>query len=148
MTRTPDTAYTLSELTGPIFFPEGIPGFEACRQFDLEPVPDMPLFSLVCKEDENIEFIVTSPWFWIPEFEIELPDEACEGLGIHSPSQAVVLAIVTVREPLALSTMNLAAPLVLNLARREGVQMILSHPVWTTRVPVKQEGVEGSAGLG
>jgi len=136
-------------LSGNLYFPEGIPGFESCKRFKIEEIESMPFFCMNCEEDEGVGFIVTSPWYWIQSFEADLPDNACKALGISIPEDAEVLAIVTVREPLEASTMNLAAPLVVNLLNRNASQIILSNPDWSTRVPLmSKEGVASSVSLG
>ena len=148
MTLVPEEIAVHTELPGELYFPEGLPGFESCRRYKLEAIEDMPFYSMICEEDETVGFIVTSPWFWIQDFEVDLPDELCECIGITSPEEAEVLAVVTVREPLDASTMNLAAPVAVSLRRRQAAQVILSNPEWPTRVPLRREGVAASVGLG
>ncbi|SCZ77823.1 flagellar assembly protein FliW [Acidaminobacter hydrogenoformans] len=148
MTLVPDELINQTELPGELYFPEGLPGFEDCRHYKLQPVEDMPFYSMICEENEAVGFIVTSPWFWIQGFEVELPDDVCEKIGITSPEEAEVLAIVTVRDPLDASTMNLAAPVAVSLKRRQAAQVVLTSPEWSTRVPLKGEGVAASVGLG
>lgn len=136
-------------LSGDLYFPEGIPGFESCKRFKIEEIASMPFFSMCCEDDDTVGFILTSPWYWIQSFEVDLPDDVCRAIGIATPEDAEVLAIVTVREPLEASTMNLAAPLVVSLTNRTAAQVILSNPEWPTRVPLKlEEGVATVAGLG
>ena len=135
-------------LCGDLYFPKGIPGFESCRHFKIEEIESMPFFSMSC-EDDRVGFIVTSPWYWIQSYEVNLPDDVCKSIGITAPEDAEVLAIVTVRDPLEASTMNLAAPLVVSLTTRNAYQVILSNSDWSTRVPLKlEEGVATIAGLG
>lgn len=141
--------YEQPALSGDLYFPEGIPGFESCKRFKIEEIESMPFFSMSCEDDDNVGFIVTSPWYWIRSFEVDLPDDVCRAIGITTPEDAEVLAVVTVREPLETSTMNLAAPLVVSLMNRTAAQVILSNPEWSTRVPLKlEEGVATVAGLG
>lgn len=148
MTLVPQEIAVHTALPGELYFPEGLPGFESCRRFKLEALEDMPFYSMTCEEDEAVGFIMTSPWFWIQDFEVDLPDDICESIGINSPEDVEVLAVVTVREPLDASTMNLAAPVAVSLQRRQAMQVILSNPEWPTRVPLKREGVTASVGLG
>ena len=149
MTINQEELYEQPALRGDLYFPEGIPGFESCKRFKIEEIEFMPFFSMSCEDDENVGFIVTSPWYWIQSFEVDLPDDVCRAIGITTPDDAEVLAIVTVREPLETSTMNLAAPLVVSLTNRTASQVILSNPEWPTRVPLKlEEGVATVAGLG
>jgi len=149
MTINQEALYEQPVLSGDLYFPEGIPGFENCKHFKIEEIESMPFFSMSCEDDDSVGFIVTSPWYWIQSFEVDLPDDACRAIGITAPEDAEVLAIVTVREPLETSTMNLAAPLVVSLINRNASQVILSNPEWPTRVPLKlEEGVAKVAGLG
>lgn len=149
MTINQEELYEQLALSGDLYFPEGIPGFESCKRFKIEEIKSMPFFSMSCEDDDNVGFIVTSPWYWIQSFEVDLPDDVCRAIGITAPEDAEVLAIVTVREPLETSTMNLAAPLVVSLTNRTASQVILSNPEWSTRVPLKlEEGVATVAGLG
>lgn len=148
MTLNQEETFVQPALTGDLYFPDGVPGFETCKRFKIEEIESMPFFSMSCEDDDNVGFIVTSPWYWLQSFEVDLPDDACRAIGISTPEDAEVLAIVTVREPLEDATMNLAAPLVINLTNRQASQIILSNPEWSTRVSLKQEGVATVAGLG
>lgn len=149
MTMNQEETYEQPMLRGDLYFPEGIPGFESCKRFKIEEIESMPFYSMSCEDDDSVGFIVTSPWYWLQSYEVDLPDDICRAVGISAPEEAEVLAIVTVREPLEASTMNLAAPLVVSLMNRSASQVILSNPEWSTRVPLKaEEGVATVAGLG
>ncbi|MDK9710597.1 flagellar assembly protein FliW [Acidaminobacter sp.] len=132
---------------GRVVFSEGLPGFETLRNFELVYIPETSFLGLMSLEEEHVGFILTSPWNWIEDYEIDIPESVCHSLELSTEEDVQVLAVVTLQNPVEASTMNLIAPLVINLKTRSASQVVLSHPVFTTREPLRRGGEAKDAGL-
>jgi len=131
-----------------IVFERSIVGFEHLRSFRLERVEaDLPYSMLVSEEDEQFGFIVISPFDVYPDYEFSLPAQVKQEMRIEKPEDVLVLSIVTIRQPFSESTINLLAPLVLNVRTGAGRQLILQgteYQVKASLFPLR-DGGEGHA---
>jgi Uncharacterized protein conserved in bacteria len=112
-------------------FPKGIPGFEQETDFAIIEVEEGPFSYLQSLKTDALSFLLTDPFLFLPQYEFELPKAEAEELEI---SEAVTIrAIVTLRDKLEESTLNLLAPIVLNPVKRLGKQVVLHHSPYSTR---------------
>lgn len=112
-------------------FPKGIPGFEQETDFAIIEVEEGPFSYLQSLKTDALSFLLTDPFLFLPQYEFELPKAEAEELEI---SEAVIIrAIVTLRDNLEQSTLNLLAPIVLNPDKRLGKQVVLHHSPYSTR---------------
>ncbi|TVX96109.1 flagellar assembly protein FliW [Cohnella terricola] len=127
-------------------FVNSIVGFEHCRYFNLEKVEgDNPFFILKSDQDPEIEFVLASPFEINREYEFEIGDEVLAELEVQSSEDLVVLAIVTINNPFANSTINLFAPLVINVINGISRQIILNGSDYQIRAllqPAQYKGDE------
>lgn len=115
-----------------ISFPEGIPGFEELTKFLLLDIEDNEhLKCLQSLEDGQICLLVTSPWNYFKEYEFNISDDDIKKLGISSPDDVDVYNIITVREDKI--TANLISPVIINLIKNLGKQIILSDSNYSIR---------------
>jgi len=118
-------------------FPEGILGFEDSRKFVLLDVPKNDLFKVLQDiERKYVSFIIAVPWGIQGGYDISIPDEDLLRIKIQKKEQVLVMNIVTMPEALEKSTINLMAPLVMNIDARLGRQYVLSEGRYTTRHPL------------
>ena len=82
----------------------------------------------------DLAFVVTDPTLFVPTYRVPVHTEQLENLGMQSLDEAQVFVIVNKRGDLL--TGNLQGPLVINIARRSGDQLVLSDRRFTTRVPL------------
>jgi flagellar assembly factor FliW len=88
------------------------------------------VFWLQSIEEGSLAFLLADPFPLVPEYDAELP-VAAEGHDVAA------LAIVTLpRESREPATMNLQAPLCLDLTTREGAQVLQSGDRWSVRHPI------------
>lgn len=110
---------------------DGIPGFPAARRFVLLRHDRESAFAwLVCADDPELAFVVTDPLHFVPEYRPELELRHLRSVGAEPGSSVEVLVIVDVRG--GEIRLNLAAPLIVNPARRLAAQVILErgdHPI-------------------
>ncbi|WP_409302832.1 flagellar assembly protein FliW [Peribacillus sp. SCS-155] len=116
-----------------IHFSSGIPGFLDEKQFYLFPIEDTPLLSLQSIKNEQVAFIITSPFAFFPDYEIVLSKEVIDLLDIQSEKDVSVFTILTVEEPFSKTTANLQAPVILNLQNNQAKQFIMSGSPYITK---------------
>lgn len=125
------------EAENAITFPSGLLGFPGLRDYALASLPDerfRRFLVLQSLEDDGVAFLVQPldpDQGLIAQAEL---DEACATLGIPRADLALLL-IVSVRRQAdkAVLTVNLRAPLIINAARRRGVQHVLANGAYPIR---------------
>ncbi len=119
-----------------INFKDGVPGFEHLKKFSLISRPDTePVKWLVSLEDADVALPVIDPWLIVENFSFDLNEEALEKLENPKKNRVLVLAVVDLHSENV--TVNLLAPVVINLDKAIGVQLILDDTRYTTRYPIK-----------
>ncbi|MFC7321886.1 flagellar assembly protein FliW [Halobacillus campisalis] len=120
-----------------ITFKKGIPGFESYHTFILLPVNDTSLYLALQSVDEaGVALIVTNPYLFYKNYEFDLDEKSQEGLGITKPEDVAVYTVVTVKEPFAQSTLNLQAPIIMNINNGQAKQIILNQTTYRTKHPL------------
>ena len=120
-----------------IQFKKGIPGFENLKNFKILDLEDNKQFKILqSMEEKNISFVVTSPFEIYKEYVIDLNDEIIRELEIKNSEDVLVLSIITIGETLEKSTLNLKAPLIINIKNNLGRQLILQSEKYETKHPL------------
>lgn len=115
-------------------FPQGIPGFEEyLRYIFFQPDPESPFLFLQCVENGNIALVLTNPFIFFPEYDLELSESVTKELEIESTEDVAVWSVVTVREQLEEATLNLLAPIIVNVNTRTGKQVILHDSPYSAK---------------
>jgi len=109
-----------------IKFKNGLPGFEELKKFVIIPLSDDSPFMVVQSLDEvEVAFTVIEPGNFMSDYKFEISDNIEKELEICSIEDVLVLNIITLQEKLKESTVNLSAPLVININKNLGRQVIL-----------------------
>jgi flagellar assembly factor FliW len=117
-----------------LHFASGLPGFPDARRFVLVRLGDeLSPFSVLRSVDGEVEFVVTHPALFFPDYEPEIDDDTAARLELTSADDAVLLVIVTVADPVAASTANLLGPIVVNRHTRAAAQAVLGSSGYATR---------------
>jgi flagellar assembly factor FliW len=127
---------TAVALDGVVTFPDGLPGFEACRQFVVVGSPDMQPFTVIQGLDAGgPSFVAIDPRRVDDDFATTLDRVDLARLGSTGEEPLLWLAIVAARDD-GPATANLRAPLVINPAAMRGIQLIdvdstylIDHPL-------------------
>ena len=142
-----DTALQSTQELPELHFAGGLPGFPEVRRFVLVRIGDEASpFSVLRSLDDSpehpggIEFVVTHPSLFFPDYEPEIDDDTANRLELKSADDALLLVIVTVADPVAASTANLMGPIVVNRHTRAAAQAVLGNSGYATR-----EGLIASA---
>ncbi|MCA0988886.1 flagellar assembly protein FliW [Guptibacillus algicola] len=112
-----------------ITFTNGIPGLEQYTTYCLLPADEeneSPFFFLQSTEESSLCFILADSFSFYPDYEIHLEENLLKELSIEEPRDAMVLSVLTVQGSLQDATMNLKAPIILNLSSGKGKQIVLS----------------------
>lgn len=83
-------------------------------------------------EDEKLSFVIADPFLFFKEYEFTINQRCLDSLHIESKEEVLIRSIVTVRSPSDIS-INLKAPIVLNLKTKEASQLILDNSEYGTR---------------
>ncbi|OUQ90247.1 flagellar assembly protein FliW [Brevibacillus brevis] len=127
---------------GKLFFEDGIPGFSHLQFFQLLQEEESPFFIIQSTEEKEVGFWVIDPFSFFPEYKFELSDVAKNALHVDEESQLGVFTIVTLRGNNE-ATVNLKAPILVNLSNRMGRQVILQEDTYSIRQPLfKQQAVD------
>ncbi len=106
-----------------ILFPMGLIGFEDCRHWVL--LGDTHTESvgwLQCVSRPELALPFVSPRRFVPDYRVRVLQGDLVPLQLHRPDQAYVLAVIS--KDNSRLTMNLKAPILINLDRHLGRQII------------------------
>jgi len=110
-----------------ITFEEGIPGFPDEKQFVLIPFGEnTPFIILQSTNTVQTGFVLAFPYLFKEDYAFDLSDEDVEALSIEKQEDIITYAIVTLKDTLPNSTINLLAPIVINTKKQQGKQIILN----------------------
>lgn len=122
-----------------VTFKRGIPGIDYLKRFSIESIENNDKFKVMKGLEEDISFVVISPFDFYDKYEINLDKETIRELKIENPSDVLLLNIVTLGNNLAASTANLKAPIVINIKNNLGKQFIMQSDTYGTKHPLIKE---------
>lgn len=114
-------------------FPQGLFGFESYTKFSLIEAEYKPFYWLQSEEDKTLSFLVVDPFIFFDDYELDIDDNSLKSIGVTSPSDVVVMTIITIPGNNGKITANLQGPLIINKTNNLGMQFVLSDPKWTTK---------------
>jgi flagellar assembly factor FliW len=122
---------------GVITLPMGLLGFEQYKRYTLLGSPEeAPFLWLHMLDNDDLSFLVISPFMVMPSYQPDLSEEDSKFLGLENSDDALIFNIVTVH-PDGNATVNLKGPIVVNRQTLTGKQCIprnsasysLQHPI-------------------
>ncbi|MFK7898681.1 MAG: flagellar assembly protein FliW [Myxococcota bacterium] len=114
---------------------EPIPGFPNKTRFVVVEHADAADFAwLVCLDDPDLAFVVTSPWTFFPNYDPPVDRDHLAALEIEKKEQVELLSIVSLMGKQIF--LNLSAPLLINASTRRGVQVVSDDPRYTTQAAI------------
>jgi flagellar assembly factor FliW len=128
-----------------IEFPWGLPGFSDLRRFLALSLADQPNFIwLQSVEDPTTALPAADPWQIFSDYDPRLPAYATEALELRDAEDFTVLCVVVVTKGAQEMTMNLLAPIVVNLKTRRARQVLLENSPYAARTPIPRKAAEGA----
>ena len=116
-----------------VIIPQGLFGFDDYSEYVLMDAEHQPFFWLQSVDVQEIAFILINPFLFRTDYEVNITNEELAEIGINSPDNALIFAIVTIPQDGGPMTANLQGPLVINRENMTGMQAILSDARWRTR---------------
>jgi len=108
-------------------------GFENEKEYELVEIDEV-FYQL---KGENSVFSCINPFKIIPNYDFEVDDESAEKLKLGDDKEILVLSLMVVNKPFLESTINLAAPIIINLTDKLLGQVILSNYPYSLEEPLK-----------
>lgn len=119
-----------------VFFKRGIPGVDHLRRFKLEEIKDNEKFTIISSLEKQISFVAVSPFDFYSDYEIHLDEETIKELNIEDSKDVLVLNILTLGNSFNDSTVNLKAPIIINVKNNLGRQYIIQSDTYDTKHPL------------
>jgi flagellar assembly factor FliW len=124
-------------------------GFPDHHEYALVPAAREGLWWLQSLTGEGVTFLLADPFVIDATYGVDLGDTERATLGIEQPTDALGLVMLTLpMDPTSGATANFRAPIVFNLAKRKGMQVVsrddahdLRHPVSLDVFPPQASGV-------
>jgi flagellar assembly factor FliW len=119
-------------------FKSGLPGLpENYTQFNLIALnEDSPFYIMKLQQDGEISFILINPFPFFPNYEFDLPEEDKTKLEINTEQNIAIFTIVNVSKGLNQATVNLLAPVVVNIQTGQARQVVLNDKRYQIRHPL------------
>ncbi|MCL1945599.1 MAG: flagellar assembly protein FliW [Chitinivibrionia bacterium] len=120
-----------------ITFSDGVPGFEDNKKFVIVRNENYAPFEwLVCVDGTKLRFAMLNPMIPYPDYAPDISRAQVEGLNLQNSDDILMYAFVTVADNPSDSTLNLMAPVLINVKEKIGRQIILENSPYSTREPV------------
>lgn len=84
-----------------------------------------PFIKLESTELPEVKFTLIDPWTILEDYTVKIPDADLEKLKTNDSNDLLILSVVTLHKGKASISVNLAAPLIINLREKTGIQLIL-----------------------
>ena len=123
-----------------ITFREGLPGLENLKKFVIVSNGSDPIMWLVSIEDDSIALPIINPWLVRIDYVVDIPRDVMEDLEIKDMQDVQVWAVLVIPKDKAEDmTINLLAPIVVNVKKGLGKQVIMEGSGYDIRHFVKEE---------
>lgn len=128
-----------------ITFVDGIPGLEEYKKYVILPIDtETPFAFLQSIEEKEIGFVVAYPFVFKNDYSFEISQEDKLQLQIEKEEDVITFSIITLKDTFKESTINLLAPVVINMKKKIGKQIVLhDQNLYPLRYPIAIK--EGSA---
>lgn len=122
-------------------FASGLYGLESYTRFALIcPDDTLPFRYLQAVDGPAICLLVGDPFTFRRDYEFDLAEGDVTALGEPTNEQLAVWVTVSAKDTLKDAVMNLLAPVVLNVEKRLGRQVVLHDSGYPAREPLYKEG--------
>jgi flagellar assembly factor FliW len=120
-------------------FESGLPGLEDNKRFVLlSNEKSQPISWLQSLDSKEIALPVIDPFKLFPDYSFDIPQDDIDALGIMDVKDVFVLNILVIPRNLDTMTINLSAPVIINVKSSKGCQIILDDRKYRVRVPVSE----------
>ena len=128
-------------------FPWGLPGFASLRRFIALNLAGQERFVwLQSLDDPAVALPTADPWQIFEDYAPQLPPYATSSLELQRPEDFATLCVVVVSPGAVEMTMNLLAPIVVNLRTRVARQVTLETGGYSVQEPIPRKAPAAVAG--
>ncbi|MDA3900667.1 MAG: flagellar assembly protein FliW [Spirochaetes bacterium] len=121
-------------------FPDGLFGFENLKKFTIVEEADSPMMWLQSCNEPDLAFVILRVLDFMKEYDLSISQGDLEAVLVDDPSKLEVFAIITI--PLdnpSDMTANLMGPIIINMKKRIGRQVISLSDKYKTKHCVLDE---------
>ncbi|WP_066683523.1 flagellar assembly protein FliW [Christensenella intestinihominis] len=111
-----------------ISFDGGLPGLEGLEKYAIIRCDQTdPIQWLQSVDNQDVSIPIINPFLLKPDYEIEIDDSELDLIQTHSEEDLVVLCIMVIPDDLTKMTINLMAPLLVNIRKMIGAQIMMDY---------------------
>ena len=119
-----------------ITFPGGLPGLEGLEKYAIIRCEQTePIQWLQSTEDMDLSLPIINPFIVHPGYEVEVDDSELEYIKSSSEEDLMVMNIMVLPEELSDMTVNLMAPILINLKEMLGTQVMMDYKSFSIAFP-------------
>lgn len=119
-----------------INFEKSIPGFNDIKRFILKEIEGSSFKLLQSIDDVTVGFVVISPFEVEENYEINLSEEVIKTLEIKEATDVLLYSLVTLNSKVEKITVNLKAPVVINVNNKKAEQFIIDKAKYKIKHPL------------
>ena len=120
-----------------LVFEKGLPGLEEDKRYALLSNEDSrPVSWLQSLDHREVSLPVMDPFLVCPDYSFDISQDDVDGLSIGDIKDAYVLSILVIPKNVNAMTINLSAPIIINVRNSRACQIILDDRKYRVRVPV------------
>ncbi len=120
-----------------ITFVNGILGLEDYKKYVILDHPESDVIKWIQSVDEpQIALPVVNPYSFYHDYAPEISEEDLKRLKISSAEEALVLCVITISQDVNTITVNLKAPIIINVSERLADQLIAENTDYSIRQPL------------
>lgn len=120
-----------------LVFEKGIPGLEGDKRYALLSNEDSrPVSWLQSLDHKEISLPVMDPFLVCPDYSFDISQNDVETLLIEDIKDVYVLSVLVIPKNANAMTINLSAPIIINVRNSKGRQIILDDRKYRVRVPI------------
>lgn len=127
---------TINERLLTVNFPWGMPGLEYNEYLLQALSEESPFFFLQSIEEPQIGLLLINPFIAFSDYEFDLSDEVAGQMKIDNQSGMAVLCTVNTSKGIDSATVNLLAPIIINIRDQIGKQVVLNEKKYSLRTPL------------
>ena len=116
-------------------FEEGIPGFPKLKKYTIirDHSDDYPFYWMQSLDDSEICFIIMDVFNILPDYNPIVNDDELKYIGNVEGNNLLIYNIVVIPECVSKMSVNLKAPIVINLDTKKGRQIIVNNDEYEIR---------------
>jgi len=120
-----------------IIFNKGMLGLQEYKEFDLVDLEGLePYKMLKSTKNNEIGLVIGSPFEVDLEYEVKIPEETLKSLEISSEEDVLIYTTINVNSDISKITTNLRAPIIINIKKALGEQIILNNEIYKIKHPI------------